>query len=387
MNTFAPVESLEEIIDLHFADNTLVKATLSKPRTLSAGLKNVYVKPVEIRSQLQYSFTYRYATKDEVKNFEPSVAKGMMMEMLNTMFQNAVIQTKDEEISLVTSKKGNRKTSRRKLETLQEVSLDHDRKKNVYVDLGEPFLHHLGVSDAQGQLIPRMADKYRQINKYLEVIDHLVIPTAAAEKFTVADMGSGKGYLTFALYNFLVSKGLTTKVTGVEQRPDLVAKCNAIAQTCGFAGLSFVQSSIGEFATGNVDMLIALHACDTATDDAIAQGIKSNASVIVCAPCCHKQIRQQLKGKTFDDPLLKYGIYKERMFEMVTDTIRSLVLEREGYKSNLFEFISSEHTSKNIMLTAVKSDASVDKIAAQKKIDLVKKEYQIDFHYLEKLIS
>jgi hypothetical protein len=201
-------------------------------------------------------------------------------------------------------------------------------------------------------------------------------------------MGAGKGYLTFALYDYLRNKlQHNVTVTGVELRKDLVDQCNKAAAECGFDQLHFECSSIEDFELKKVDILIALHACDTATDDAIAKGIKANADLIVCAPCCHKQIRQQLKGKEYKNPLLKYGIYKEREFEMVTDTIRALVLERNHYKSNIFEFISSEHTGKNTMLVGVKSKHKPDLPVIQGKIDSLKEAYQIDYHYLEKLMG
>ena len=179
---------------------------------------------------------------------------------------------------------------------------------------------------------------------------------------------------------------IDAQITGVEQRKDLVEKGNTIARECGFQNLHFEESTIDQFEINQVDILIALHACDTATDDAIAKGIKTNASLIVCAPCCHKQIRQQVKGKEQKNPILKYGIFKEREFEMVTDTIRALILEKHHYKSNIFEFISNEHTRKNTMLVGVKSKTIANEESIDQKIQAIKQQYNIDYHYLEKVI-
>jgi hypothetical protein len=160
---------------------------------------------------------------------------------------------------------------------------------------------------------------------------------------------------------------------------------NELAEQYGFDGLKFEQGSIDQFNYEKVDVLIALHACDTATDDAIYQGIKSDASVIVCAPCCHKQIRKQIKADFEVLPQLKYGILMERQAEMITDTIRALIMEQKGYDSKIFEFISSEHTAKNLMIAGVKTNKNIDVEVLQQKINGMKKQYGIQYHYLEKL--
>ena len=373
-----------DILASSVKENSFVKLTLSKPAKKQSDLRNVYVKGVTLKGLPHYSFTYRHQTKDIVKNFP----EGDWLEQLKSSmreFQVATLWTTDEEITFRTSKKGVTHLSRKK-SVGQIVSDVHDRSKQLLASLDEKYLQLLGVSDREGKLIPRMADKYRQINKYLEILDGLVSDKEWNEKIRIVDMGSGKGYLTFALYSHLThALKYNVEMTGVELRKELVTLCNEIAGQCSFHGLSFAESTIEGYEGGATDILIALHACDTATDDAIAKGIESGAQLIVCAPCCHKQIRKQLKGKSFDSPVLKYGIYKERFFEMVTDTLRALFLEMHGYKTNLFEFISSEHTNKNIMLTAVKSD-SVDRDRASVRFDELKREYGIEYHYLEKLM-
>ena len=200
-------------------------------------------------------------------------------------------------------------------------------------------------------------------------------------------MGAGKGYLTFALYDFL-SNTLRKKaqVMGVEVRPDLVQLCNQIAQNAGFEQLNFQQGYIGNFTLPKTDILIALHACDTATDDAIFKGIQAKADLIICAPCCHKQIRKQMNCTTHLQNMLQYGIHKERMAEMVTDTIRALLLEVNGYQTKVFEFISTEHTGKNVMIVGQKVSKTKDSSHYLEKIEMLKSEFGIEEHYLEKLL-
>ena len=249
----------------------------------------------------------------------------------------------------------------------------------------------LGVLDAKGRIQKEKGDKYRQINKFVEIIDGLVRqhPVLKNKKnIEVVDMGAGKGYLTFALYDYLINIFKTTAaVKGVEIRPDLIEKCNKIAQKVGFKQLVFEEGYISDFPIDKTDILIALHACDTATDDAIFKGIQAKAELIICAPCCHKQIRQQIKGSEFLQPILDYGILKERQAEMITDTIRALLLEAKGYKTKVFEFISTEHTGKNVMIIGQKHTNSIDKPTILKKISILKETFGIDYHYLERLLN
>ncbi|MEQ9592062.1 MAG: SAM-dependent methyltransferase, partial [Cyclobacteriaceae bacterium] len=308
--------------------------------------------------------------------------------LLTKTFRAATLLTTQEQIIFEVSKKGKQSLRRSAKGASSSIDRSHDKEKKTLVNVEAPYLKYLGLTDDKKRIIPRMSDKFRQINKYLEIVDGLIKGQSWEGPLDIVDMGSGKGYLTFALYDHLVNGlGLEAKIVGVEQRSDLVDSCNAIAQKCKYTNLQFVRNTIESYQGDKIDILIALHACDTATDDAIAKGIASKAKLIVCAPCCHKQIRQQVKGKEQESPLLKYGIFKEREFEMVTDTLRALMLEQKGYRANIFEFISNEHTRKNTMLVGAKQPGNVNEDEATKKIEMLKKEYQIDFHYLEKLIS
>ena len=352
------------------------------------GLRNVYARPIVIKSQQQVSFTYHYETRDVVKNYDYEGAIFVIESLIGKTFRTATLLATKEQIIFEISKKGKQSLRRSTKGASGAVVKSHDKEKRTFVNIEAAYLKHLGLTDEKSRLIPRMSDKYKQINKYLEIVDGLVKGQSLEGPINIVDMGSGKGYLTFALYDHLVNElKLDARIVGVEQRSDLVDSSNAIAQKCKYKGLNFVRNSIENYEAEKIDILIALHACDTATDDAIAKGIASKADLIICAPCCHKQIRQQVKGKEQESPILKYGIFKEREFEMVSDTLRALMLEQKGYRANIFEFISNEHTRKNTMLVGAKRPDSVKVDEATKKIKSLKKEYQIDFHYLEKLIA
>lgn len=383
------MEELNELIET--VKNTVlseefVKMTLSRPKDKNSVLQNCYVRPIVVKNSTLLSFNYRYQTKDETKNYAVEEGYQELLNLLQHNFQNASLFTTSADFLLQTSKKGTVTLLKQKPSFTAASDVSHDRQKVKRASGSDQYLTLLGINDEEGKLIPKMADKFRQINKYLEIMEDLVKSVELPEKIHVVDMGSGKGYLTFALYDFLKNKlSLNVAVTGIELRAELVEYCNNAAQQCGFEQLQFVCQPIEEYKDKHIDILIALHACDTATDDALYKGILSEASLVVCAPCCHKQIRQQVKGIEQESPLLKYGIFKERQFEMVTDTIRALIMEQHQYQTKIFEFISNEHTRKNIMLVAAKSAQPTDLLAIGTKIKAIKAAYHIDFHYLEKL--
>ncbi len=368
-----------------FKEDNFVKITLSKPAYKSDGLLNVYVREVEIKGEQQLSFTYHYQTNDQVKNYSLKSAQAEINKLLDGKFRIATLFTLKEDFTVQLSKKGKVSTRTTSPSFKNKPPKQHDQPKTKRAKLGK-YLTLLGVSDEQGKVIPKMADKFRQINKYLEVFEIQLKHIDTSKRLTIVDMGSGKGYLTFALYDYLVNqRKIDASIIGIEQRKELVEFCNTMAKECGFENLQFQQQSIQEFDAKNIDILIALHACDTATDDAISKGMLANAQLIITAPCCHKQIRQQVKGKEQESPLLKYGIFKERQFEMVTDTMRALLMEKQQYNTNIFEFISNEHTRKNVMLVGVKSNKKPNQENIDSKIDAIKKEFGIEQHYLETL--
>jgi cyclopropane fatty-acyl-phospholipid synthase-like methyltransferase len=276
------------------------------------------------------------------------------------------------------------------VQTPTQIPTTHDRSKNRLLNPTAPWLHLLGITNAKGDVLAAHQDKWRQINKYLETIESLLRDSPLQTGAHIADMGSGKGYLTFALYDFLQNHlNLEPHITGIELRPALVDFCNKTAQQVGFQNLQFIAQDIAEYQPESLDMLIALHACDTATDLALAAGIRQKARILVVAPCCHKQIRREMQTQNELAPLLRHGILEERQAELVTDGIRALLLEAEGYQTKVFEFISTEHTAKNVMITATKDHRRLQqrRTEALAQVAALKTGFGIKQHWLEHLLS
>jgi len=335
-----------------------VKLTLSEYRGAETGLRNLYGRPVELRDGPHVSLVWRYATRDVTKNVPDGEAVATLGKLLGTEFGRAHLFTTTGDWQLQCDAAGEGKLKASRPVFAVAPAPEHDAKKRPVLAVEHaPFLRALGVTSATGEARPGMADKLRQIQRFVEILGHLVddSPLRERRELRVLDMGAGKGYLTFATAAFFRDRGVEAAVTGVEARADLVELTNRVARETGFARLHFERGAIGDFAAeGAVDLLIALHACDTATDDALHHGIRAGASLILAAPCCHQEIRAQLTPPPVLREVLRHGILAEREAELVTDGIRALLLEIHGYKAGVFEFISSEHTGKNLMIAAHK---------------------------------
>ena len=371
---------ISEAID----EKNLFKLTLSKPKNKNDQLRNIFIRPINQGDEVMWNVTLRYQTNDKTQNFSSNNLVKAIEAYLQESFYNADLFLSEQKITLLQSKKGKSKVLKSKENHLIEIET-HDHQKQRLILESASYLADLGISSTNGNVFGHAQDKFKQINKFVELLTNLLKNDKSIS--SIYDMGCGKGYLTFALHDYLSqSSNLKIKTTGVEIRNDLVQKCNTIATKNNMEGLAFELGGIEEFEIEKTDVVIALHACDIATDMAIAKGLEAEAKYIVVAPCCHKQIRKAMqKSETVLNPLLNYGILKERQAEMITDTIRALLLESQGYEVKVFEFISTEHTGKNVMITAKKTD-KLDPRAIQKVNDL-KKEFGIKNHYLEQLIN
>jgi hypothetical protein len=367
--------------------NALVKMTLSKPADKHDELRNIYVKPVLIKGKRLFAFTYRYERRDEVKNYDAEQMISTLKELVPSKFLNAVFFTVNEDVALLVSSKGKVTVQTKKVQECREQNLEHDKQKARLINPANPWWYQLGLTTREGKVTADMQHKFKQIYKYAEIVESLVKPLKFDGPVHIADMGAGKGYLTFALHELLTQRlNLDVDIKGVEIRPELVQKINEIIKTSGLKGLEFVESTIDAYRPQQLDILIALHACDTATDDAIAKGVKAGAELIVCAPCCHKQIRQEMERSGKTDAITRYGIFMERQAVMVTDTIRALMMEYYGYKTQVMEFIEMENTPKNILLVGRKTDKTPDRLMISKAIGDLKRQYGIEKHYLETVL-
>jgi Methyltransferase domain len=371
-------------------DGSFVKLLLAKPLRASDDLLRVTARRVELRGEPALSLLYTHKTRDITKNHPVNDGVGLLREMLGTGFRNAHLLTRGEEWQLSISKKGQCTLHVAKTEQAVDASTTHDREKQRWLEITRPFLIELGVTTAQHQLVPAMARKWKQINKFVEVFAHALAasPLAHAKRLNVIDFGSGKGYLTFAIHDWLRhTKGIDAQVTGVELRPDMVALCNKVIAKLGIEGLRIEEGDVRSYQPQALNVMIALHACDVATDYAIHLGVRAGAEIIMCSPCCHKQLRPQLLSPHPLKPILQHGVHLGQEAEMLTDGLRALLLDACGYDTQVFEFVSLEHTNKNKMILAVKRAAAkpADEVLGQ--IREIKGFYRIQEQCLETLLK
>ena len=367
-----------------------IRVTLSNPASEKAELRTIILRRMKDGSQIV--LTNRFAQRDETKNLSADQAQHMLLAIVHTkVYRSIFIRTMDVEYSYQINDKGQERIHTEAITHVVEET--HNRQKRRAIAPSAPYLQALGISSTNGQVHARQQDKYRQINHYIELLRPEIDKLHLSERLHVIDMGCGKGYLTFALYDYLSSHmDLPVYVTGVELRQQLVEQTNVIAESCGYQGLTFEAGTIDSYAMTSPDVLIALHACDTATDDAIYAGIESDIPLIVTAPCCHKELRPPLDHLTVDHPdhfIIRHGIFSFRMNEMLTDSIRCMLLEAHGYKVKVIEFIPISHTPKNIMIIARKVRRTSDEMTKKwREIDDVLKRYQIKSQHLyQKLMS
>ena len=346
----------------------LVSAMLTDTRQKEAdGLKRVTVRPILLRGKAVFQFEYQYAQKVQHKNLEAIEAEALTRTLLTETFRQGRFRTAGGEFSVSVNGAGalTVKTDKAaKMAVPAAVPLAHNRSKNYLLpeDVPVDFLVRSGVMTAAGSVVAAKRDKFKQINRFLEMVDDVAGSLPKSGPLRVVDFGCGKAYLTFALYYYLaVVQGRDVSMVGLDLKDDVVAFCAQTAAELGYAGLSFAVGDISGYQIdGDLDMVVTLHACDTATDDALAKAVQWGASVILSVPCCQHELFGQLQNETLR-PLLKHGILKERLTALVTDSVRASLLESAGYTVQILEFIALEHTAKNLLIRAVKRPGSTPK--------------------------
>ena len=350
----------------------LVLAGPQRAGGAEADLQRITVRPLALRGQPHWQFTHRHATRDLVHNHRPAAGLALVAGWLGARFRHAHLSLPQGHAELRFGKRGRGHLVLKQAAApaaLPDAGAPaaasatatlpgHDRAKRRWVDPARPWLQAMGVTTAAHEPVPAMARKWKQINRFVEIVAGALArsPLAGARSLTVVDFGAGRATLTFALHDWLLLQGAEVHSLGIELRPELVAEGNRIAAATGMAGLRLVQGDVGDAASAPqcFDVMIALHACDTATDAAIHRGIAAGAQLIVCSPCCHKQLRPQLLSPGPLRSVFAHGIHAEQQAEMITDTLRALLLQSEGYDTQVFEFVALEHTRKNKMILAVK---------------------------------
>lgn len=377
-------------------DGTFVRLVISGGRR--EGPEKVLGRCVDLKGVAHLSLTFRHTTRDETKNLPTSESGSWVRANLGSEFDNGLLCTTRGDWQLCAEPGKRPRLIRHPASEKAAPARAHDQTRRSMLDAAaHDWLAALRVTDRAGRVQSGMADKHAQIHRYLEILSHLAeeagwheTGTARAQApadRTVVDMGCGKGYLTFGLWHLChrIWK-LPVTVVGVENRPELVAKTNQVARDVGATGLSFLCGDIATAPLPRLDGLIALHACDTATDEAIRRGVAHGAGLIVVAPCCHKQLRPQLQHPPPLDSILRHGLMEERMAEWVTDGLRALFLEWAGYRAKVFEFISPEHTAKNLMIAAIRDKEPFADGNARDRIRQLKQFWGIAHHPLDDLL-
>ena len=369
---------------------TFVKLTLGNYKGPDEHLQKILVRLVSTKKGTRLYFLYRGATRDTAKNFDFDTGVALIGDAIDGGFHSGHLFTTEHDYQLEVGKKGKSRLNLAKPTFIAAQAPPHDRDKKEQIDPNSFYLRALGITDDNGRVRDRERNKWRQINKFVEVLASLVDKSELRDRkeLRIVDMGSGKGYLTFAAYDYFKNtRGVDVQMTGVDTKRDLVDLGNGVAAASDFNNLNFVVGSIAAYDVGEVDILIALHACNTATDDAIYKGITAKADLIVAAPCCHQEIRPQIKPPEMLRDILKHGVMLERTAETLTDGLRALLLERSGYSTKLFEFVALEHTPKNNMLvgTRVSNPPHTDKFAVQ--IQTIKEFYGIQTQRLISLLD
>ncbi len=384
------IENFINAITKSLHEETFVKMTLGNYRGSDPHLQKLLVRLVKTSKGTRLFFLYRYDTRDTAKNFEFNKGFQIIRDSLTGAFFSGHLFTTENDFQLDVGKKGKSRLNVGKPTFNVKPDIDHDRKKEFLVDPNSFYLKALGITTDRGEIRAKQQDKWKQINKFIETLGNLVenSPVKDKEKIKIVDMGSGKGYLTFATYDYFKNtKEFDVEVVGVDTKEQLVRLGNDIATTNEFEGLKFVHGFIDNYALKDVDVLIALHACNTATDDAIFKAIEANVDLVVCAPCCHQEIRPQIKPPEMLRNILNHGIMLEREAETLTDGLRGLLLEKSGYSTKLFEFISTEHTPKNNMIVGTKHERITDVEKFENQIRAIKEFYGIREQKLESLLS
>ena len=367
---------LQENLNIEF-----ISATLSNPKKKD-DVQKVKVRPVLKKEVLYFQFESFRNNQAFHENVEEKKACEILLEYMENMRQMQM-ETQRADYTVLVSKKG-KVTIKSKIKKggKKKIDMSHDRKKKYVLEEGVPvpFLQDLGVMTQDGKIVRAKSDKFRQINRFLEFIEDILPRLAKDREVTILDFGCGKSYLTFAMYYYLKElKGYDVNIIGLDLKTDVIEKCNGLARKYGYEKLHFYQGDIADYeGVSAVDMVVTLHACDTATDFALAKAVEWGAQVILSVPCCQHEVNKQIRNELLE-PVLHYGILKERMSALITDAVRANLLESKGYETQILEFIDMEHTPKNLLIRAVKKGktAQAENTAKTTRLDEMIKELNI----------
>ncbi|CAH2211856.1 class I SAM-dependent methyltransferase [Tepidibacter aestuarii] len=364
----------------------LIQLVLSNKRNKELEYNKINIRPIEIKNDFMYQFTYIYANKEIHKNLSPKECTDEIIDNINGNFKQAQMYCVNNDYQILISKKL-KATVLKKKATKKPVDTSHNRKKKYILEEDVPcdFLQYLGVMNENGNVKKQKRDKFRQLNRFLEMVKDVELNFDKNKKIKIIDFGCGKSYLTFAMYYYLVKIAkFNVEIVGLDLKKDVIEYCNKVARELNYENLSFQIGNISDFNEfTEVDMVVTLHACDIATDMALFKAICWNSKVILSVPCCQHELNSQIKNDLLS-PMLKHGIIKERFSSLATDSIRANLLEILGYNTQILEFIETEHTPKNLLIRGVKSRDKVNKSLVDEYKQF--KKFLNASPYLEKLL-
>ena len=381
------MDKFKELLDKIVQENLLVKATLSQVK--KSDYRKIEVNPF-LNKENKIVYQLSKYTKDKVyhQNLSDEDFKVELIKLMKDEFRQLLIKTTNNNYQVFFNKDGSVKILT-KVATNKKINLTHNKVKNYIFQEGEfiPFLFELGVINEQGKVIKAKFDKFKQINRFIEYIDDIVSEFDKNKVLRIIDFGCGKSYLTFAIHHYLTKiKNFKTDIIGLDLKDDVIEKCNLIVNKYNLKGIRFIHGDIAKFSNDEeIDLVVSLHACNTATDYALYQALKWNAKVILSVPCCHKELFQQINNKELN-LLTEYGIVKERISALLTDVIRSSLLELQGYNSQIIEFIDLAHTPKNLLIRAVRHNKKVNEKGIKDKLLALKREFNFNLT-LERLLK
>ena len=354
-------------------------------KSFHPSFQRIDIRPVLIREQLHLQVISHDGKKDITKNYLPEEFK--LEPLIEEGYANILIEQRTGTWTIRITKQGQLQIHH-KLSTKESLLADmselmHDRKKERLLAADDPIFTALGISDKDGKLIQRQSDKYRQVDDFLRIVSS-AIGSLPEESISVVDLGCGNAYLTFAVYRFLSNQGRKVEVVGVDNKLESRLRNESIATSLGISGeVKFVAANIADFPIRSTDLVIALHACDTATDDAIAWAIKAKARAILVSPCCHHELNRNIQPANSSwQPIFRHGIMRERFADLITDSLRAEILKMNGYKADVIEFVAIDHTPRNLLIRATYSGTPGDRSNYEKLCE----EWSIE-PYLEKLLS
>ncbi len=354
------LNQIETLIQQVIEDQILISAVFSSP-ILSSDARKIVLRPIKIKDRMEYQLTFTENQKAFHQNLD-TLACSELFKSLLKKYKQILVQTVNGDYQFLTNKKGHVAMIKNPPSKAQQ-NLVHNRSKNYMIQEGEPvpFLIHLEVMNSNGRVFPQKQNKFRQINRFLEMVVDIIPHLPKSRRIRVVDFGCGKGYLTFALFHLLRKmEKLDVEVIGVDLKKDVMENSQRIVESLGDQDrFKFIVGDINQADLASIDLMVALHACDIATDAALEKAILWNCSVILCAPCCQHELSKQIKNETLK-PLLKHGILKERFASLVTDAARAQLLEAMGYQTQLLEFVDLEHTPKNLLIRAVRAQGKPD---------------------------